>query len=74
MEPFYIGVDGSHPSVQAHVRHVTIRDVEAYKEKQEEAQAQETEKAKMQRRVLQVTRLRKPGPVSAPFFQRVGKE
>ncbi|KAF9783951.1 hypothetical protein BJ322DRAFT_1109804 [Thelephora terrestris] len=68
------GVDGSHPSVGAHVRSVTIKDVEVYKAKQEEAQAQEAGKAKMQHHTLLVTRLRKPGPISAPFFQRIGKD
>lgn len=62
-EGFNIGVNGLHPSVLAHVRHVAGKDVETQKEKEEE-----------QRRMRQVTFLRKPGPVNATFFQRVGKE
>ena len=67
-------MDGSHYSVRTHVHHVTMKDVEAHKEKQEEMQAQEREKAKEQRRERQVTFLRKPGPGSATFFRRIGKE
>jgi len=73
-EGFGLGVDGSHPSVQAHVRHVTIKDIEAHKEKEEEVQTQEMEKAREKHRERQVTLLRKPGPVSATFFRRIGKE
>ena len=69
-----IGVDGSHPAVQAHVRHVTVKDVEAHKEKQVQVQAQEVDKTGEQRRERQVTLLRKPGPVSAAFLRRIGKE
>lgn len=71
---FTAGVDGSHSSVQAHVRHVTVKDVELHKGKQEEVQAQEMEKAEIQHRERQVTLLRKPGPASAAFFQRIGQE
>ena len=67
-------MDGSRPSVRAHVRHVTVKDVEAHKEKQEEVQAQEMGKAEEQRRERQVTLLRKLSPVSAAFFQHIGKE
>ena len=73
-EVFGIGVNGSHPSVQAHVHHVTVKDVEAHKAKQEEVQTMEMEKAKEQHRERQVTLVRKPGPASATFFRRVGKE
>ena len=73
-EGINIGVDGSHPSVQAHVHHVTVRDVDARKEKQEEAQTREKEKVEEQHRERKVTLLRKPGPVSATFFRRIGKE
>ena len=34
-------MDGSHPSVQAHVHRVTTRDVDAHKEKREGAQTRE---------------------------------
>ncbi|KAF9649472.1 hypothetical protein BDM02DRAFT_3230271 [Thelephora ganbajun] len=68
------GVDGSHAGVRAHVRHVTVKDVEAHKENQEEVQAQEIEKVEVQHRERQVTLLRKPGPVSAAFFQNTGKD
>jgi len=67
-------VDGSHPRVRAHVHHVTLNDVEAHKEKQEELQAQQKGKAREQRRERQVTLLRKPSAVSAVFFRRIGKE
>ena len=65
-------MDGSRPSVRAHVRHVTVKDVEARK-KNEEVQAQEMAKVEQQSRERQVTLLRKAGPVSAPFFQCIGK-
>ena len=67
-------MDGSHYSVRTHIHHVTVKDVEACKEKREEVQAQERGKVKEQRRERQVTLLRKPGPDSAPFFRRIGKE
>ena len=71
---FQIGVDATHPVVRAHARHVTIKEVEAHKGKREEAQTQEFEKHKEERREQQVTLLRKLDPVTAPFFQRLGKE
>ena len=73
-ESFVIGVDESHSGVRAHVRHVTVQDVEAHKGKQEEVQTQEEERFQEKCREQQVTLLRKPSSVSAPFFQRAGKE
>jgi hypothetical protein len=67
-------VDGLHPTVQTHIRHVTVKDVEAHKERQVQVQAQEVDKTGEQRRERQVTLLKKPGPVSAVFFRRIGKE
>jgi hypothetical protein len=71
---FTAGVDGSHSSVQSRVHHVTVKDVEAQKGKQEEVQAQEIETAETQHRERQVTLLRKPGLLSAAFFQHIGEE
>jgi len=71
---FYIGVDKSHPDVQAHVHHVTIKDVEEHKGKQGEAQAQEMENFQEERREQQVTLLRKHSPVTAAFFRSIGEE
>jgi len=51
-----------------------MKDVEARKEKREEVRAQEIGKVQEQRRERQVTFLRKPGPGSASFFRRIGKE
>ena len=73
-ENFATGVDGSHSSVRAHVRHVTVKDVGTHKGKQEEEQAQLIEKTEMQHRERQVTLLRKPGPTSVALFQHVGRE
>ena len=64
----------SHSDVQAHVRHVTVKEVEEHKEKLEEAQAREMEKLQEERRERQVTLLRKPSPVTAAFFSCIGKE
>lgn len=71
---FTTGVDGSHLKVRAHIRHATVKDIEVHNGKQEEVQVQEIEKAEMQHRERQVIPLRKPGPVSAAFFQHIGKE
>jgi len=68
------GVDGSHPSIQAHVRHVTVKEAEEYNEKQKETQDQGMGKFQENRHEQQVTLLRKPSPVSAAFFQCIGKE
>lgn len=76
-EGSYIGVDGTHPVVRAHAHHITVKEVEAHNGKRE-TQTQELEKFQEERREQQVTLLRKPSPVTAPFFQRVfqriGKE
>ena len=69
---FTTGVDESHPSVRAHVREATAKDAKVRKE--EPVQPREIEEDEAQRRERQVTRLRKPGPVSAALFQHVGKE
>jgi translation initiation factor 2D len=69
-----VGVDGSHSSVRAHISHVTVKDVEVHEEKQEEVQTRETGMAAEAHHWRQVTLLRKPGPFSAPFFRRIGKE
>lgn len=68
------GVDGSHPSVQAHVRHVTVKEAVGYNENPKEVQDQGMEKFQEKRHEQQVTLLRKPSPVSAAFFQCIGKE
>ena len=73
-EGFGIGVNETNPSVQAHVHHVTVKDIEAHKAKQEEVQVTEMEKTKEQHRERQVTLVRKPGPVGATFFRHIGKE
>jgi len=64
----------SHSDVQAHVCHVTVKEVEERKEKLKEAQAREMEKLKEERRERQVTLLRKPSTVTAAFFSCIGKE
>ena len=71
---FYTGVDRSHSDVQAHVHHVTIKDVEGHKGKQGEAQAQEMERFQEERHEQQVMLLRKHSPVTAAFFRSIGEE
>lgn len=69
---FTIGVEGSHPSVRAHVRDVAVKDVKVRREKH--IQPQEMEVDDIQHRKGPVKLLRKPGPVNTAFFRRIGKE
>lgn len=66
-----IGVDGSHLSVRSHIPHEPISEVKA---RRVEAQDREMREIEVRPRGLRVTLLRKPGPVTAPFFQSIGKE
>jgi len=73
----YIGVDGSYSDdVQAHVRPVTVKEVEEHKGKLEEVRAQEMEGFQEERRERrsQVMLLRKPTPVIAAFLRCTSKE
>lgn len=68
-----IGVNESHPSVRAHVHHVTIKDTEARKGGVH-GWGREMEGVQEISHKPQVTFLQKPVPVSAPFFQHIGRK
>jgi len=70
----YAGVNRSHPSVDAHHNHVTMKDVEEKKERREERDRQEEQKAKEKGRELQITLLWKPHMGNVAFFKEAGKE
>lgn len=71
-----VGVNRSHSSVRAHGHHVAINDTEAHKGKQEDVYGLGMGMDGFQEMCdeLQVTFLRKPGPISATFFQCAGKK
>ena len=68
------GVNQSHPSVDEHPNHVTVKDVEKREERKEERERQKEEKAKEKGRELQITLLWKPHMGNVAFFREAGKE
>lgn len=71
---YYAGVNQSHPSVDEHANHVTVKEVEEKKGRKEERERQEEQKAKEKERELQITLLWKPHMGNVPFFREAGKE
>lgn len=70
----YVGVNPSHPSVDGHSNHVTVKDVEEKKGRKEERERQEEQKAKEKGRELQIVLLWKPHMGNVPFFRETGRE
>ena len=70
----HTGVNQSHSSVDGHLIHVTVKDVEEKEERKEERERQEERKAKEKGRELQVTLLWKPHMGNVLFFKEAGRE
>lgn len=70
----YTGVDQSHPSVDEHSDHVTVKDVEEKKERNEERERREEQKAKEKERELRITLLWKPHRASVALFEAAGRK
>ena len=69
-----VGVDPSHPSVNEHPNHETVKAVEEKKGRREERERQVEQKAKDKERELQITLLWKPHMGNVPFFRENGRE
>lgn len=74
MLKFCAGVDRSHPSVDGHVNHITMKEIEEKKGKKEERERQEEQMAREKGRELQITLLWKPHMSNVAFFRAAGKE
>lgn len=70
----YPGVNESHPSVDGHANHITVKEVGEKKERKEERERQEEQKAKEKGRELQITLLWKPHMGNVAFFREAGRE
>ena len=70
----HTGVNQSHPSVDGHPNHVTVKDVEEKEERKGERERHEEQKAVEKGRELQITLLWKPHMGNVAFFKEAGKE
>lgn len=69
-----LGVNPSHPSVNEHPHHETVKSAEEKKERREERERQMEQEAKGKERELQITLLWKPHMGNVPFFKENGRE
>ena len=70
----HTGVNNSHPSVDGHPNHITVKDVEEKEERKGERERHEEQKAMEKGRELQITLLWKPHMGNVAFFKEAGKE
>ena len=71
---FHVGVNPSHPGINEHSNHVTVKDIEEKRVRKEERERQEEQKVKEKERELQITLLWRPHMGNVPFFREVGRE
>ena len=69
-----VGVNQSHPSVDGHHSHVTLKDIEEKEERKEGRERQEQQKAEEKKRELRIILLWKPHMGNVAFFKEAGKE
>lgn len=69
-----VGVNRSHPSIDGHFNHVTVKEIEEKKGKKVEQERQEEQKAKEKGRELQITLFWKPHMGNVAFFRTAGRE
>jgi len=71
---YRVGVNQSHPSVDGHPSHITVKDVEEREERKGERERHEEQKAMEKGRELQITLLWKPHMGNVAFFKEAGRE